>query len=145
MLCVGFLWLRRAGPTLRCGAWASHCGVFSCGARVLGTRASVVARELSSCGSQALERRLSSCGARALLLCGMWDLLGPGLEPVSPALAGRFLTTVPPGKPIYSFKIWLLYLTCLTFCCFPFAFRVRLQLQMNYLFFHLPCCHTLLP
>ena len=29
----------------------------------------------------------------------MWDLPGPGLEPMSPALAGRFLTTVPPGKP----------------------------------------------
>ena len=29
----------------------------------------------------------------------MWDLPGPGLEPVSPALAGRFLTTAPPGKP----------------------------------------------
>ena len=29
----------------------------------------------------------------------MWDLPGPGLEPVSPALAGEFLTTVPPGKP----------------------------------------------
>ena len=28
----------------------------------------------------------------------MWDLPGPGLEPVSPALAGRFLTTLPPGK-----------------------------------------------
>ena len=28
----------------------------------------------------------------------MWDLPGPGIEPVSPALAGRFLTTVPPGK-----------------------------------------------
>ena len=28
----------------------------------------------------------------------MWDLPRPGLEPVSPALAGRFLTTVPPGK-----------------------------------------------
>ena len=28
----------------------------------------------------------------------MWDLPGPGLEPVSPALAGRFITTVPPGK-----------------------------------------------
>ena len=27
------------------------------------------------------------------------DLPGPGLEPVSPALAGGFLTTVPPGKP----------------------------------------------
>ena len=28
----------------------------------------------------------------------MWDLPGPGLEPVPPALAGGFLTTVPPGK-----------------------------------------------
>ena len=30
----------------------------------------------------------------------MWDLPGPGLEPVSPALAGEFLTTAPPGKPL---------------------------------------------
>ena len=29
----------------------------------------------------------------------MWDPPRPGLEPVSPALAGRFSTTVPPGKP----------------------------------------------
>ena len=29
----------------------------------------------------------------------MWDLPRPGLEPVSPALAGRLSTTVPPGKP----------------------------------------------
>ena len=28
----------------------------------------------------------------------MWDRPGPGLEPVSLALAGGFLTTVPPGK-----------------------------------------------
>ena len=28
----------------------------------------------------------------------MWDLPGPGLEPVSPALAGGFLTTAPPRK-----------------------------------------------
>ena len=40
----------------------------------------------------------SSCGTRAQLLCGMWDLPGPGLEPVSPALTGGFLTTTPPGK-----------------------------------------------
>ena len=42
-------------------------GDFSCcGARALGTWASVVvARGLSSYGSRALERRLSSCGARA--------------------------------------------------------------------------------
>ena len=63
----------------------------------------VEARGLSSCGSWALECRLSSCGTRAELLCGMWDLPGPGLEPVSPALAGGFLTTVPPGKPGYPF------------------------------------------
>ena len=28
----------------------------------------------------------------------MWDLPGSGLKPVSPAFAGRFLTTAPPGK-----------------------------------------------
>ena len=44
-------------------------------------------------------RRLSSCGSRAQLLRGMWDLPRPGLEPVAPALAGRFSTTAPPGKP----------------------------------------------
>ena len=30
----------------------------------------------------------------------MWDLPRSGIEPVSPALAGGFLTTVPPGKPL---------------------------------------------
>ena len=44
-------------------------------------------------------RRLSNCGSRAQLLRGMWDPPRLGLEPVSPALAGRFSTTVPPGKP----------------------------------------------
>ena len=43
--------------------------------------------------------RLSSCGSRAQLLRSMWDLPRPGLKPVSPALAGRFSTTAPPGKP----------------------------------------------
>ena len=52
-------------------------------------------------------RRLSSCGARAQLLRGMWDLPRPGLEPVSPALAGRFSTTAPPGKPYISFLFGL--------------------------------------
>ena len=67
LLRAGFLWLRRAGAALPCGARASHCGGFSCcGARALGAQASVVmARGLSGCGLQALERRLSSCGARA--------------------------------------------------------------------------------
>ena len=49
------------------------------------------AHGLSTCGSQVLEHRLSSCGTRAQLLHAMWDLPGPGIEAVSPALAGRFL------------------------------------------------------
>ena len=55
----------------------------------------------SSCGSWAPERRLSSCGARAQLFRGVWDPPRPGLEPMSPAWAGGFLSTAPPGKPLY--------------------------------------------
>ena len=45
-------------------------------------------------------RRLSNCGSRAQPLRGMWDPPGPGLEPMSPALAGGLPTTAPPGKPL---------------------------------------------
>ena len=105
-----FLQLWRAGTTLRCGVWASHCGGFSCcGTQALGMWASVVvACRLSSCGSRALECRLSSCGTWAQLLRSMWDLPGPGMEPMSPALPGGFLTTVPPGKSrLYIFDVRL--------------------------------------
>ena len=50
-------------------------------------------------------RRLSSRGSRAQSLRGVWDPPRPGLEPASPALAGRLSTTVPPGKPIGLFLI----------------------------------------
>ena len=43
-------------------------------------------------------RRLSNCGSWAQLLHGMWDRPRPGLEPVSPALAGRFSTTAQIGR-----------------------------------------------
>jgi len=48
-------------------------------------------------GAWALEHGLSSCGARAQLP-HMWNPPGQGIEHVSPTLAGRFLTTGPPGK-----------------------------------------------
>ena len=59
---------------------------------------------LTVAGSLAAEhrlqtRRLSNCGSRAQLLRSMWDLPRPGLEPVSPASAGRLSTIAPPGKP----------------------------------------------
>ena len=50
-------------------------------------------------------RRLSNCGSRAQLLRGTWDPPRPGLEPVSPAPAGRFPTTAPPGKPWSEFLL----------------------------------------
>ena len=59
----------------------------------------VAARGLGSCGSRALGHRLNSWAARIYLLRGMWDLPRPGIEPVSPALAGGFFTTEPSEKP----------------------------------------------
>ena len=40
----------------------------------------------------------SRCGPWAQLLRDMWDIPIPGAEPMSPALAGRFLTIGPAGK-----------------------------------------------
>ena len=51
-------------------------------------------------------RRLSNCGSQAQLLRGMWDPPRPGLEPASPALAGRLSTTALPGKPSGPFFKW---------------------------------------
>ena len=39
----------------------------------------------------------------------MWDLHGPGLEAVFPALAGGLLTTAPPGKPAKFFPFVFQY------------------------------------
>ena len=65
-----------------------------------------VHRPLSIVASLVAEHRLqrrrpSSCVSRAHLLRGMWIPPRPGLEPVSPALAGRLSTSAPPGKPLF--------------------------------------------
>ena len=90
----------RWGPLSSRGAWASHCGDFSC------CRAWALGHVVfSSCGSRTLKHRLSSCGPQALLLHGMWNLRRSGIEFMSPVLAGRFFTTEPLGKPsIHSFN-----------------------------------------
>ena len=78
-----------------CDAQAPHCGGFSWwGARALGHTS------FSSCSSQAALELSSVVVVYRLscpLACGIlvpW----PGIEPVSPAMAGRFLSTGPPGK-----------------------------------------------
>ena len=64
---------------LPCSVRASHCDGFSC------------------CRAQVLELELRSHGAWAFDY-GVGDLPRPGIEPMSPALAGRLLSTAPPRK-----------------------------------------------
>ena len=96
------------GATLCSGARASrHSGFSCCRVQALGTVSLVTAQVqelwfmglqsvqasvaaacgLRSCGSPALEQALRSCGEQAWLPCSRWDLSGPGVEPVSSALA----------------------------------------------------------
>ena len=53
-----------------------------------------------ACGLQQLAHSLSRCDTQAYLFLGMGVLPGPGIEPLSSALAGGFLTTEPPGSPL---------------------------------------------
>ena len=101
-LCTGF---SLVAATLCCSVQASHCGGSSCcGAQALGRVG------FSSCGSRPLEHRLSSCGAQAWLLCDLSDRPRPGIKRVSPALAGAFFTSEPPGKPVNtSYMSYLLF------------------------------------
>ena len=72
----------------------------SCGKR--GPLFIAVCGPLTIAASLVAEHRLqtrSNYGSRAQPLRGLWDLPRPGFEPVSPALAGGFSTTAPPGKP----------------------------------------------
>ena len=92
-------------------------------------------RGLSSCGFQALERMLSGCDTWVQLSYGMWNLPRPEREFMSPALAGGFLTTGPPGKLPISlfFKIcfemdhlkslyWICYSIASVLCFLSFFF-----------------------
>ena len=115
--CVqGFSSCREQGPLLvevhgplPLQSMGSRCtGFSSCSMRALEHAG------FSSSGTRALERRLSSCGARAQLLRGIWDFPGPGIKPVSPALAGRLPATAPPGKSlIMRFFFPLVFSHCL--------------------------------
>ena len=79
--------------------------------------------------------RLSSYGTQVWLPHGTWNFPGPGIEPVSPALAGGLLTTGPLGKPLECiFKINLIYVlqTYFTFFFPPYAIQ---QVLISYLFY----------
>ena len=67
------------------GAWASHCSGFSC----------FGVQDLSTWASVAVARWLSCSVAYGIFLDQEDEL-------VSPALAGRFLSTVLPEKPLFA-------------------------------------------
>ena len=80
------------------GVLASHCRGFSWfGAQALGTWTPIAAARGPSSYSPGLQSVGSVVTAHRAR--GMWHLPGPGIKPVSPALAGGFFTTEPPGKP----------------------------------------------
>ena len=76
-----------------CSALASHRSGFSCGARAPGAGASAAA----ALGPESAAQYLC-CTSLAV----PWHVVLPGLgiKPMSPALAGKFFTTEPPGKPL---------------------------------------------
>ena len=78
---------------LPCSAGACHCGGFSC------------------CRAWAPGCPGSAAVAHGLSSHSMWTHPEPGMEPVSPALASRFLTTGPPAlqeEPVLLFKlVWM--------------------------------------
>ena len=87
------------GLLCSCGAQVSP--ISCCRAQALGTLGfrGGGACGLSTHGSRAPEHRLSSCRARAES-----DPLRPGIQPISPALAGGRFTSEPPGKRLTSLE-----------------------------------------
>ena len=93
-----FIYLLLAVLGLRfCARAFSSCGKW--GPLFIAVRGSLTIAASLVAEHRLQTRRLSNRGSRAQLLHGMWDLPRPRLEPVSPALAGRFSTTAPPRKP----------------------------------------------
>ena len=86
LLHTGFLQFGERGYLL-----SSHCsGIFCSRVQALGAQASIFA---------ALGLQSTGCGAWSQLLPGMWDLLGPGVQLVSLARQGGFITIGLSGKP----------------------------------------------
>ena len=78
--------------------WQACGGPSPCRAGAQGTDLNNCSAWVSSYYSWVPEHRLLSCITGAQLLCGMWHPPGLGIPSLSPALAGRLLTTGSPGQ-----------------------------------------------
>ena len=90
-LFIFLFYFDRAGSSLLCGIFSgcSNWGLFFIAMCWLLIEAAFLI----------VEHGLSSCGLRAQLLHSMWDLPGPGVEPMSPALAADSLPPSHQGSP----------------------------------------------
>ena len=89
-----------------CGGWGllSSCGVWV----LIAVAFLVWSTDSSEHGPQRLWHmasvvvapRICSTGSVAVVLSYSSAHPGPGVQPMSPALASRFFTTEPPGKPL---------------------------------------------
>ena len=103
-----------------CSVRASHCSDFSCSeTQVLGQ---------SDC---------SSFGTKTYLFHGIWYLPGTGIEPMSPGLPGRFLTSRPPGKFMININmsIHIMFLFG-----YMFAFLLYAYLRVQLLGYNIALC-----
>ena len=91
--------------------WHTESFIVACGLLFVARAPECMGLVVVVCG-------LSSRSLLIQLLHSIWDLPGQGIEPVSPALAGRFFTTEPQGMPINELKKKIqqslsVYLVCL--------------------------------
>ena len=124
--CKGFYFSLGAasrGYSLVASAQASHCRGFSCVVhRLQGLR-------VWRFSFRALDHRLNSQDVRAQMLCGMWDLPGPGIKPI-----GRHFPTyiIPP-----SLSASMLQSLCQEWLSFSNSYpinpqKVKLQLKWSF-------------
>ena len=87
LLCTGFLGQAKAALLLPCAGFSLWWFLL-----LLRLGSVLVACKALGCVGP------SGCGTWGLVLRGMWNLPGPGIKVISPTLAGKFLSTEPPGK-----------------------------------------------
>ena len=96
--------------TLPCSMWAPHCAGFSCcGAQALGMWAAIAATHGLSITAYKFQSPDLVVVICRLSCSQKWDLPVLGMEPVSLALQGVFLTTGAPGKSPGVFKLLILF------------------------------------
>ena len=145
--CGLFSSCREQGLLSSYGARGSCCSGFFCfEAQSRGAQASaavpegspVTTPELQSTGSVVVTHGLScdTCSIARGILVPL-----PGMEPVSPALGGGFVTTGPPGKSPGSSYIADLTCANLEWPTFQILWICETQFVLQVIFFH--CCEFL--